>query len=70
VGRDGHRVAEEAVLADLRRRRDGPERAVVDGLADRVVALVVVDELTTVGETGRGLLHVRGSSPPTQQNQT
>src|SRR5262249_16929647 len=58
VRSDGHGVAEQHIAADLGGGDCPFQRPAVDRVAHGVVAQVVVDELTTVGQPGRGLLHV------------
>src|SRR5690606_22376107 len=57
VGGDGDAVAEQGVAADLGGGDGGVEGAAVDRVAHGGVAEVVVDQLPTVGQSGRGLLH-------------
>jgi len=54
---DGHGVAEQRIPTNLGRGDSPLQRTPVHGVADGVVAQVVVDELATVGQPGRGLLH-------------
>ncbi|CAM5275042.1 hypothetical protein SGRIM128S_07617 [Streptomyces griseomycini] len=54
---DGDAVTQERVAADLGGGDGGVQRAAVDRVAHDVVTQVVVDDLATVGQPGRGLLH-------------